>query len=269
MSKQAVYRQIIQGELARRCRRNTRYSLRAFANALGISNGALSHILSGRRIPSLRTAEKLVRGLNLMTPHKEVFLRSLAETQRSRDLQRLNPAFRKLLEVKHQPAKGNMDARIFETMSEWYHVALIELTNVDGFKPDPRWIAEKLKITHAQASSALECLLFMGFLEQKEDKIVRASAGFATKDRDATTAALRHLQKQFMERAISSLENDPIDVRNTTTLTMAVDVDKIPLAKKMMEEFAQSLCQFLEAGKRTRVYNLSISFYPLSEKLEK
>jgi hypothetical protein len=48
-------------------------------------------------------------------------------------------------------------------------------------------------------------------------------------------------------------------------MTMAVDPGKIPEAKKRILKFARELCEFMEAGKRSRVYELSVSLFPISK----
>jgi hypothetical protein len=49
-------------------------------------------------------------------------------------------------------------------------------------------------------------------------------------------------------------------------MTMAIDPEKLSAARQMIREFNQSLCQFLESGKRTRVYNLGVALCPLQVK---
>ena len=71
---------------------------------------------------------------------------------------------------------------------------------------------------------------------------------------------------QFLEKAVVSLEEDPIEERSITSMTMAIDPEKLPAAKKMIREFNQTLCQFLENGKRKRVYNLGVALYPIQKK---
>ena len=59
------------------------------------------------------------------------------------------------------------------------------------------------------------------------------------------------------------MENDPIEIRNHSSMTMAIDPAKIDEAKKMIEEFTHRLTEFLESGKRLQVYELNIGLFPL------
>src|ERR1700761_4517065 len=108
--KAPFYKVYLQEELARRCERNPRYSVRAFARALDINDGALSQILSGKRVPAYRTAQRIIRALMLSPDEEQSFLASLAERHRSRGLQRMNPVFR---EMRLAPRVQEMSVDLF------------------------------------------------------------------------------------------------------------------------------------------------------------
>src|SRR5580698_8295148 len=92
----SFYKTILEEELSRRAEVNPRYSLRAMARALGIEPGALSEILSGKRVPSYKMAQKILAALELEPETQTQFLESLAQTHRKRGLERINPIFKKL-----------------------------------------------------------------------------------------------------------------------------------------------------------------------------
>jgi AraC-like DNA-binding protein len=53
------FRQFLRAELIRRCKKNAKYSLRAFAQALGVSPAYLSMIFNGRKKPVAATILKM------------------------------------------------------------------------------------------------------------------------------------------------------------------------------------------------------------------
>src|SRR4051812_16903310 len=59
------FRELLQAELARRCAKNPRYSLRSFADQLRIDHATLSQLLRGRRAMTARTIELLGSRLKL------------------------------------------------------------------------------------------------------------------------------------------------------------------------------------------------------------
>lgn len=64
--------------------------------------------------------------------------------------------------------------------------------------------------------------------------------------------------------AEQSLDNDAVDTRDFVSITMAIDVDKIPEAKRRIREFWSELRQFLEFGSKKEVYQFSAQLFPLS-----
>src|SRR5688572_22897237 len=96
MKEGAFYRRLLKDELSRRCEKNSRYSVRAFAKALDIDVGALSRVLTGKQIPSFKLTQQILSHLDLTPEQEQDFLASIAQIQRERGLQRMSPVFKKL-----------------------------------------------------------------------------------------------------------------------------------------------------------------------------
>lgn len=263
MSEVLFYQKRIREELQRRCDTNPRYSVRAFARALKLDAGALSRILSGKQVPSLKVAQKLLSVLDLSAEEKSSFLSSLAKKQKSRKLQRLSSVFRNFTGSIQQK---ELSVDLYRIIADWYHMAILELTFTGDLPNDPKKIATKLGISVVEAKLAVQRLLELELLEEKNGVLKKTTEQLTSADKNLTTPALRKNQKQFLEKAIYSLEHDPIAERSVTSMTMAIDPEKLPVAREMIREFNRSLCEFLESGKRTQVYNLGVTLYPLQKK---
>ncbi len=260
-SKVKVYQNIIRREIAQKLKRNPRLSLRALAKTMDINHGALSQILNGKRVPSLKTAHRIVNGLGINSEDSLRFFASLAQTQRSRGLERLSPAF----------CKGNLeheivlaDQQIHSLIGEWYHLAILEATYLPGFQADPVWISKKLNISQTQARIALDELLDYGLLVSEAGGCVKRDP-YLTIDTNTTSVKKKELQTQILSKAIESLERDHIDTRCMKAATFAIDPEKLPIAREMIDSFLQSMCTLLESGPRTHVYNLGVNLYPVSQ----
>ena len=263
----AFYQKRLKEELANRCERNPRYSVRAFARALQIDAGALSRILAGKQVPSYKLSKQLMDALDMNQAEQRLFLSSLADVQKARGLERLSPVFAAFDQAFPEQREFSID--VYRVIADWYHIAIMELTFVEGFQPTARWVAKQLGISAVEAQLALDRLLELGLLEKKGTKVIKSAKQLTTADKHLTTPALRKNQRQLLEKAIDSLENDPIDSRNVSSMTMAIDPSKLPAAKEMIREFNRKLCAFLEDGKKKRVYNLGIALYPLQKDQEK
>jgi len=262
-TKDSFYRQCLKEELAKRCERNPNYSLRAFSKACNLSPGELSQILSEKRVPSYKCAKKIMRGLDLTPKEETQFLSSLADKHQRRGLKKLSRAFKDLKKV---PAPKTINIDLFRVIGDWYHYAVLMLTYTEGFKNDSKWIASQLSITELEAKLAIERLLKVGLIKEKNGTLIGTNENITTADKHLTTPALKRHTKQSLEKAIFSLENDPIEDRSHTYMSMAIDPNKINEAKKLIEEFTNKMSSYLESGRRTRIYEFGVYLYPLQKK---
>lgn len=260
MADAPYYLSVLQGELARRCQRNPRYSLRAFAKSMQMDPGACSRILSRKMHPTPQLAQKMVQTLDLGPVEERSFWQSIVHARESAQIASLPTVAEPLKQVRM------LDAEAFQVIGDWYHYAILEMTFVRGFKSDPRAIAAELGISPLQAKMAVERLLELGLLRREGRTLVKTDATLDTADQHVTTPALRRRQKQILEKAIVALEDEPLPTRSHTAFTMAIDPKRLPEAKKRIAAFRDELALFLEAGDRTRVYELSIALFPLQKK---
>ncbi|OFZ00472.1 MAG: hypothetical protein A2Z97_12415 [Bdellovibrionales bacterium GWB1_52_6] len=204
--------------------------------------------------------------LDLTPEEQEQFLASIAETHRARAPIRLGRGFKR---VKAQPVRTTeLSIDTYRVIADWYHAAIMELTFTNGFDSSPKAIAQELGITELEASLAIDRLIRLELMESRNGRLVKTNLQLSTADKHLTTPALRKNQRQFLEKAIESLEDAPIERRSMTSMTMAVNESKMPEAKQLIREFNRKLCSLLESGKRGRVYNLSIALYPLQKEQE-
>jgi transcriptional regulator with XRE-family HTH domain len=131
------FRLFLQHALAERRVRNPQYSLRAFAQRLGVDHSTLSQWMRGRRPLTAKTIETLGRRLRLPAKHIRVF-------------------------VEHRNVSGP-------------DLAILELTRRQEFKADSRWIASKLGITVDEANVAIQRLLRLDLLQMTSNEWIDKS----------------------------------------------------------------------------------------------
>jgi uncharacterized protein (TIGR02147 family) len=98
-------------------------------------------------------------------------------------------------------------------------------------------------------------------LLEKNGTLVKADGQVLTADRMLTTAAHRKRQRQILEKSLHALENDPVEQRNHSAMTMAIDPSRLSEAKRRIDEFTQELCKFLETGVRSQVFEMQVSLF--------
>jgi transcriptional regulator with XRE-family HTH domain len=68
-----TFRELLAAELRRRCRKNRRYSLRAFGRALGVDHSTLSQVMRGGRRLTPRSVLRIAPRLGIPQHEAEVF----------------------------------------------------------------------------------------------------------------------------------------------------------------------------------------------------
>jgi uncharacterized protein (TIGR02147 family) len=221
--------------------------MRAFARGLGISHTVLSHILSGQRPISAFTALKIASVLGWNPREK-------AETLQGRTLRKepTGDGFRAI------------DLDFFNLVSDWYHFAILSLVELPGFQLESKWVAARLGISEAQAKIALDRLRRLGLVARKAGRWVRTGKPIKIEN-SISNAATRKFHSQLLERASQSLENDPMALRDFSSMTLAMDPAAVPYALKRIRAFRRELTSELEAmGKPSEVYQMTVQLFPAS-----
>jgi uncharacterized protein (TIGR02147 family) len=252
MQAQVELQRILHEQFVEIQMRNPSYSLRAFARKIGLNSAALSEILNSKRNISKKMAIRILERLEL-SPDVHNHLVNLFPEKQSR----------KNLAAVPKRSTINLTVDQFHIMSEWFHFAILSLAETNSFQNDPKWIAERLNIKVQDAKAAIERLERLELLQNIDGKLVPTGKNVQSPDH-SVNLSLRRSHMQNLELAKQSLEKDSIHIRDFTAITMAIDTKKIDQAKKMIREFRDNLCAFMESGEKNEVFKMCIQLFPLS-----
>lgn len=238
---------------ADRCRKNPSYSLRAFSRSLGMDSSTVSSIMNGKRPLTIKSARKIVKGLDIVNPVEAQTL--IAETFAEDD----DDSGSNYTQVPIETA---------EAIAFWQHHAIMALLEVKDFKSTDRNIGERLNIPLGIVWECLDRLEKLGL-------IVRKRLGWELTGKNLTTPSdmpsgmIREGHRQYIHKALQSLDNDSLEVRDVSGITMAVSKARLKDAKKMIQDFRRKISTFMEDGTRDSVYRLNVQLYPLSQEKKK
>ncbi len=263
MENTYFYQDHLKRELSDRLNRNRRYSLRTFAKFLDIDAGDLSRILNGSKVLTPDLAKKILQKIPLSSTENQEFLFSMARAYEEKGIKRKKTEVKKILKKsKDRKISKDLSLDIFRVISDWYHYAILQLIDSEGFVNDANWISRQLDLNEFEVKVALERMIALDLIQRKGESLIRTHQVLTTGDRSITSSALRKRIKQVSDKSIFSLENDSIDIRNHTTMTMSIDPDKIPAAKEIIQDFMDKMEEVLETKKK-KVYELQINLFPL------
>jgi len=254
------YIAFLKKQLEDRKRKNSRYSLRAFAQHLQMDPSALSRILLGKQRISLQTAEKISQTLRSNVEEKRLFLSSVALERKTQAESRLAQG---LEENNLSPKMRTLDAKVFERVDAFLDLAVLEALRLEDCQPQSKWLANRLGMTAGQVEASLSRLQALELVKSLDGKLVKADNHLATSAPDANAAKHRQYQLQILERAGQSLEARGTEPQTFLSLLMAIDPQKLPVARAMLQSCLSDLSDTLESGSRQRVYQLAVQLFPV------
>ncbi|WP_413291069.1 DUF4423 domain-containing protein [Bdellovibrio sp. HCB337] len=257
------YRHIIKAEYERRHTRNGNYSMRAYARDLQLSPSKLSEILRHKKGLSYQSAVVIAKKLHLGNRESEQFV-LLVQASHARSALAREQAQKKLKQIQSSFSFSQMNMDAFETIANWVHFAVMELTEIKDFQPSLSWIAKRLGIDKDAAKSAVKRLQRLGLIEKStEGKWVQTERDLATPDTMASRAVKNH-HFQILKKADAALEEVPMEFREFSSTMMGIDVNKLPEAKEALKEFRRRFCKDVQdTDNKNSLYCLSMQFFPL------
>ena len=245
-------------EIKKRKSKNPGYSLRAFAKSLGLSSSFVSKVLNAKKNVSHETALIIASRLNLDEDVVQIYFTDAANL--------------KMKEMEFD----NVAVDEFHYISDWHHFAILEAVTLSDFKNEPKknqvqWLADRLSLTEERTSLAVERLARLKLLElDAKGNILGTAKNNTTVAAGVPTAANREHERQLLEKAITALDEIPFEYRNQSSMTMAIPASRFNEAVDKIKTFRREMSTFLQRkGKRDSVYQLSVSFFPLTKVNEK
>ena len=242
--------EILRIDFARKKMRNKAYSLRSYSRALDLDPSNLSKLLNYRKELGPQLKAKLAHKIGFTTEDLAAFTAGGAD-------------------IRDQAYElHNLEA--FQLVADWQHYAILELFKTKSFKPSIAVISARLDLTVAESKASLARLERAGLLKKDKDGILRpvdeSSSSILSV---ATSKAHREQQKQILEGAIEAIEQTPIEDRSQSSITFAIDTEKLEQARKLIKKFRRQLGRLLsQSEKLDEVYQLSVSLYPVTKKLK-
>jgi uncharacterized protein (TIGR02147 family) len=257
MDEQLAIQKLLRSQLLIAQIKNPKYSLRSFSRKLGINAGALSSIINGKRNVSKDMAGKITRKLLIDPQERTEILNLFPEIRKYRNTEEMKQDEGvKYLEI---------EASTFKLIAEWEHFAVLSLLKTTEFKNDYQWISKRLGVSKFRVQEVVERLLWLGFLVIcSEGNLKRVMAAYRSSD-ETVNLSVRKSHDENFELARESLQRDSIKERDFTSVTMAINPEKMSIAKEMIRKFQDELAEAMESGPQSEVYRLSMQLFPLSK----
>jgi uncharacterized protein (TIGR02147 family) len=246
--------------------RNSSMSLRSWARMMGLrDHSLLVLLLKGKRSVRHQHIDFLLRGLTVSEAEKRRF-KLLVQADNAQDEEE------RLMLLNNSSAHDNFEMKLeeFRLISHWVHFALLEMTELKGFRFDPDWIAAHLDppVTKSEISSAWERLVRLGLVKEHRGKWKKTNRALTTSGKSSSQAVRAH-HHQIIDLAKRAVDTQAIEERVLNSCTMTIDRKKLPVAQELILEFRKKMESLLEVSGGDSTYQLSVQFFRLSRDHEK
>lgn len=215
----------------------------------------LSHVLTGKRPLPLKNCPLVLERIPLNAKERTLFVDSLGKKHITLDQIKIAEIDERLL----------LDEAYFQIIAEWEHYAVLTLFDCEGFEPTFKEISERLQISRTRAEVVITNLLQYGLLKREADQSIVKSQPAVRTTEDVASQALRASHRDTLKLSQKKFEEIPVELRDFSSMMVALDMEKLPEAKAIIREFRQKMLSLLKTGRREEVYQIAIQFYPITK----
>ena len=149
----------------------------------------------------------------------------------------------------------------YKIVADWEYYAILNLMETSDFRSDSQWIAQRLALSKTKVESCLQTLFDFDLIEETDGSLRRTQSSLRTSE-DISNISLQSRHKKNLEEARRALAEVPVELREFSSMTMAIDSSKMSLAKKRIADFFEELSSELETGNQDEVYELAVQLFP-------
>lgn len=239
--------------------------MRMLARHLGMPASHLSNILSGKKNLSASAAARVAGKLGWGALEKERFV-LLVQLELEKDPDLRQSIQGRLSELSPSDAHYFPDIDLFQTISDWYHLPILEMTELSGGIPPSSDVARRLGISKFEVEAALERMTRLEMLEVRDGKYQKAKDGFEFRSA-APHDALRKFHRQMLEKALIAIDVQSPQEKYIGSKTFAADPAQLEAAKVIIRKCLEELVRLFSKGKnRSEIFHAGVQLFSVTEK---
>lgn len=267
------HRDYLKKEYENRLQRRPLYSKRAFARDLGISPSTLTDFFTNKLAFSAGRVALIGKKINLNEEQKKHWVDLLAfkfakEKNKKSNLELIQVRIKSRIDSEN----NNLALEEFKTVSDWYHLAYLELISMDAKKYSQiSQAAKALNIDIEIMTVAVQRLLSLGQLILRSKGLYQVNDQVTMINSEIPSMYVRQFHKQVLEKAIDALEKQTTEHRHNTSTFIALSEPQFKKIKQDLQTAALDIINRNTAGNsandndnaKSKLYCLSLQFFNL------
>lgn len=262
------HREYLRKELSQRVQRRPLYSQRAFARDIGLSASSLGDYLKGTMKLSSGRICQISKTIGLTAEQRQHWIDLLDEKfAKSEDVRKMAQI---RVKARLQAQDHSLSVDQFHVISEWFHLAYLELIDINAKKySDLKVAAASLGIPLKTLKVAVKRLKEIGFLRTDENGVFNVDPTTRLGD-SAPSEAIRQYHAQLMKKGIQSLETLPRERRFNSSTMFSIPQKDVARLKTELQSLALRFLDPYVTTEATKdsLYCLSIQLFDLLNEKE-
>jgi uncharacterized protein (TIGR02147 family) len=242
------------------------FSYRYMAKRLGVDHTYVLRVLSRKSHLAYKHITAFVSICGLHGSDAEYFrvLVRLNKSKEQDEILELMERLTLLAGVRTFPIQ-NEHADVFKS---WHHLAIRAMLGYKQFDGDFAKLADGLnpRISEAQARESVGLLERLNLVRKNPDGGYVLAESLIATGLNQEPEPVRRFQQEMLELGRESIDRHPKEVRDISTVTMAIKLSDMDALRNKIYTFRQEIMGFAE---RTQfpdtVFQLNIAFFPLSQ----
>jgi uncharacterized protein (TIGR02147 family) len=241
------------------------FSYRYLGGKLGLDPGFLVKVLQGKMHLAIKSLPALSAYFKFDLKEKEYFETLVRYGRAASGGSEIKFYFEKLLSLKTVDA-NIVTADQYQYYQKWYFSAIREAIGFLDFQGDFSSLGALLSpsISAKEAKNAVTLLERLDLIHKDGEGIFRQSDRFITTGEKWQSAAIYSFQKETIRLAGESLDRHHKDIRDISTLTVAVSYKDFETIREQIRTLRHSILQMTNGNKADCVYQINIQAIPLT-----
>ena len=257
------YQDVLKSELLVRCGTNSSYSLRAYARDLELDPSHLSRVLNNKQSLSLSSARRISEEI-FKEPTEQDYFVTLVEYSTAKKSKSKERALERLISLSQRYPRMKIAAETLNVICDWYYFPILEICALPKFDSQPKKIASFLGLSMTEAKLAIEKLHKLGLIKEKNGRWRKTQSKMKTSN-NQPSEALRKYHKQVLQKAIDSVDEQPLESRYIRARTMTTNKEALAEIRGLVEEFFEKVSRVNNKARgHDSVYQMSFQLFDLN-----
>lgn len=261
------YQKFLRDYYEEKKRDNPYISFRFLGNHMNLDPGFLLKVIQGKHHLAKRSIAPVCAFFKFSEREARYF-DVLVSYNKAKTASDIKLYFEKLMTLR-EPGCRPLEEWQYAFYQRWYHSAIHALLSIYEFRGSYKELASLMtpSITAKQARESIQLLTKIGLVRRDGDGVYRPTDAFVTSGERWQSIAIQNFQKETINLSAQSLDLHPKELRDISTVTVALSRKDLPEIRERIRQLRQSILSLENDNEPDTVFQINIQVIPVTNPL--